>query len=243
MAVTAQTVVDSAFKKSGVKGIGQMLSNTDNLDALADLGDMLARWNAKRWLVWNLIDVAFLSNGAQSYTVGPGGNFNVSPRPDRIAAAYFTQHINGGTPISYPLTQIMAREQYSRIAMKQLVSWPQAFYYEPSFPLGRLWLYPVGQANLFELHLLMKEVWPVDILSATSLANYPPLAWGAMKFSLARILRQAYGKGLRPDPMLDAMASDALETMRSSQAALPELVTPSALRTGSRYNIYSDQPG
>ena len=61
-----------------------------------------------------------------------------------------------------------------------------------------------------------------------------------MVFNLAKRLRQNYGKGLRPDPELNAMAKDALETMRMSQIQAPQLTMPPLLRRPSHYNIYGD---
>jgi len=83
---------------------------------------MIAQWARKRWLMWHLIDVAKVSTGAQSYTVGVGGDFN-TPRPDRLEAAFFRQIVpSQPNLIDYPLEIIEARETYNNIALKTLSS-------------------------------------------------------------------------------------------------------------------------
>lgn len=240
---TANDVVIQAAKKAGVLGDGQSLGGGDLDDGLADLGDMLSLWNEKRWLVWHLMDFSYTSTGITStgYSVGPSGNFNMTPRPSRIESAFVRQLVTSGLNVDYPLTVVPSREEYSRLSLKALQSFPKYVWYDSSVPLGRLFLYPWPQASTYEIHIQVKDVWPVTLTSGSSFDNYPRFSIPAMKFNLARILRQSYGKGLRPDPELNLLAKDALATMRNAQVQIPELVMPVMLIRPQRYNIYSDQ--
>lgn len=242
MVETVSSVVTAALKKSGVIGDGQSVGGGDTDDARADLGDMLSQWNEKRWLIWHLLDFAFVSTGITStgYSVGPSGNFNMTPRPSRIESAFARQLVNSGLPVDYNLTIIPSYEEYARLALKSLSLFPKYAFYNSASPLGYLLLYPWPQASIYEIHIQVKDVWPLTLTQTTSFANYPPMAIPAMKFNLARRLRQAYGKGLRPDPELNLLAKDALETMRNAQVQIPELVMPTMLIRPDRYNIYSD---
>jgi len=57
-------------------------------------------------------------------------------------------------------------------------------------------------------------------------------------------LRQAHGRGLKPDPELNKFANDALDVVIQSNLQLPEMTMPVGLiSNGSGYNIYSDQFG
>lgn len=70
---------------------------------------MLAQWSRKRWLVFHLVNTALTSTGAQSYSVGPGGDFDM-PRPDRLGAAYIRRLISGASnPVDFPLELQAAR--------------------------------------------------------------------------------------------------------------------------------------
>jgi hypothetical protein len=240
--VYVQDVVVAALKKSGMLGLGQAPDGADIVDAQNDLSDMLAQWNVKTWLVWDKVDVGFASTGqAVPYTVGPTGNYQVSPRPDRVEAAYVQIISQSGLPVSQPLDVIPSREGYSRIAVKQLVAFPKAVFLDTSYPTGNLYVYPWPSNGLYIVNLILKNVFPVQLPLNMAL-NLPPETYPAIKFNLARRLRQAYGKGLKPDPELNALAKDSLATLRNSRIQVPQLVMPSALirNTGSNYSIYGD---
>lgn len=242
--LTVNDVVTAALKRSGILGLGQTMDGSDILDAQNDLADMLAQWNVKTWLTFDKLDVGFVSTGisAVGYTVGPGGNFNVTPRPDRIEAAYVRQIVNAGQPVDQPLRVISSREDYSRVALKQLISFPKAVFLDTASPVGNIFVYPWPNAALYEIHIIIKNAFPLTLPLNLSLAGLPAECRAAMKFNLARRLRQSYGKGLRPDPELNAMAQDALDTMRYSHIQVPELTIPAAaLGRGAKYNIFSDQ--
>lgn len=240
---TGNEVVVQALKKSGIIGQGRVPSATESADALLDLNDMLGQWNTKRLMTWDLVDVGFTSDGRVTfYTVGPAGNFNVTPRPDRLEAAYQRQLVQTGQPIDTPLYVIPAREQYSLISLKSLQSFGQSVFLDSAYPTGRAHFYPNPNANIYELHLLMKGVMPVITLAG--IISAPPQYIAAMKFNLARRLRQAYGKGMKPDPELNNLARDSLDTIQQANIQVPELQMPRVLVSGGPgYNIYSDQFG
>jgi hypothetical protein len=239
---TVGDVCIQALKKSGIVGLGQAAAGEDMIDAQNDLSDMLAQWNVKTWLVWDKLDIGFVSTGQTTgYTVGPAGQYALTPRPDRVEAAYIQITNTSGLPVSQPLKIIPSREQYSRIALKTLVSFPKAVFYDSASPLGFLYFYPWPSASIYTLNVIVKNVFPLILPLTLSLANLPPATRAAMKFNLAVRLRQAYGKGLRPDPELKLLAKDALATMRNSQVQVPELVMPPMLQNSSKYNIFSDQ--
>jgi hypothetical protein len=240
---TAGDIVTDALERSGVVGMGQVAGGMEAARGLTDLSDMLALWNEKRWLVWHTLDIAFTSTGAQSYSVGPNGNFNVTPRPAKIEAAFFRQVNITGMPIDYPVEIIPSREQYNRIALKQLTSFGYYVFYDPAMPLGFVFPWPVLNAAIYELHLTLKDVYPLALTAATDFSNLPPFVIPAMKFNLAQWTRQRYGKGLKDDPKLNEMAQDALATVRNAHAAIPELYMPATVvrAPAQRYNVFSDQ--
>lgn len=84
---TAGDLVNFCFRASGVNGVGQTPSADDMTDALTMLSSLIAQWQRKRWLVWDLAETILLSSGAASYTVGPTGNFPIA-RPDRLESAF-----------------------------------------------------------------------------------------------------------------------------------------------------------
>ena len=240
--IAASEIITAAAKKSGILGLGQTLNSADQNDALADLRDMLAQWSEKRWLVWHLLEFSLVSTGQQTpYTVGPGGQFNMNPRPSRIDSAFNRQINTAGLNVDTPLEVIPSREEYNRIALKKLVSFPRYVFLDTAMPIALLHVYPYPNASIYEIHITVKDTFPNVITMPTSFDNYPAMTIPAMKFNLARRLRQAYGKGKAPDVELNAMATDALETVRNAQVQIPEMQMPRMLVYPSRYNILSDQ--
>jgi hypothetical protein len=240
---TVNDIITEGLKKSGVLGLGQAVTGDDLVSALADFNDMIAQWNTQRWMTWDLVDIGFTSTGASSYTVGPGGNFAVNIAPTRLEFAYQRQLIVTGLNVDTPLEIIPSREEYSRLTLKSLISFGRYVFYDSSFPMGTLFLYPIPNAALYQIHIGLKNIIPTFTQATLgSILNIPPAYIAALKFNLARRYRQAYGKGLRPDAELNALARSALDIVKQSNLQVPELVMPSLLITQSTgYNILSDQ--
>lgn len=240
----AADIVIAGLKKSGIVGLGQTPDGSDTIDALADLNDMIAQWASQRWMVYSELDMSFVSTGQTTpYSVGPGGNYNITARPDRIEAAYLRQLINPpGLNVDTPLKVIPSREEYSGISLKPLTSFPLYVFLDTAFPTANLFVYPWPNASIYEVHLILKNVFPVYLINTP--VSLPGQYLAAMKFNLAKRLRQAYGKGLRPDPELNALARSSLDIVKQSNLQVPELIMPQVL-TGmsSGYNIFSDAFG
>jgi hypothetical protein len=158
---TARDFVTLALKEAGVLGIGQTPNSEDINDCFTLLHRMLGQWQKLRWLVPNLIDVSASGNSLKSNLIGPGQHYNTL-RPDKIQAAYFKQ-LNSNAPnqVSYPLRPIYSYEDYSRIALKELNTWPSYFFYDGAFPYGNVFIWPIPTSD-YEIHLILKG--PIDFL-------------------------------------------------------------------------------
>lgn len=236
---TPLDIITQALKKAGVLGVGQTPLAEDTNDAYSDLQDMLGQWQRKRWLIYHLVDYSFMSTGAMSYTVGPGGNFPINPRPDKIESAFFRQVINAVSPnqIDYPLEIIEAREDYNRISLKQLISFPQYIFYDSGFPMGSVYPWPVIQNNLYSLHITVKETLN-QFTSLNQTINLPLEYMAALKFNLAVRLKQSYQ--MPADVVLTGLAKDALNVIRNANLQIARLQIPELLVRPGLYNIYSD---
>ena len=238
---TVQNKITLALKDSGVLGIGQIAQAEYLNDSFVRLNQMLAQWQRKRWLIWHLIDLHVVSTGAQSYTVGPGGDINVLVRPDRLESAFFRQVINASPPneIDYPLEILESREDYNRIALKQLQSFSRCIFYDSAWPLGAIYPWPVPQPAIYEVHISVKELLNA-FTSLAQVVDLPSEYDAAINFCLQQRLRAAYR--LPPDPEINALAKDALNTLRMANFQIARLQMPRALmRPAGYYNVYSDQ--
>lgn len=242
---TGLDIITQALKKSGIVGQGRTPSGSETQDALSDLNDMINQWSAQRWMIWGIVQLNFTSTGQTTpYTVGPAGNFAVTPRPGRLEAAFLRQLSNTGSlPVDTPLEVIPAREQYARLSMKSLSSFPQYVFLDTKYPTADLYIYPWPSASLYAVYILMKDVVPILDLN-TDITTMPLMYFPALKFNLARRLRQHYGKGMKPDTELNRLAGASLEVIQNANLQIPELVMPKTLvNRSSGYNILSDQFG
>lgn len=231
-------IITLALKDSGVLGVGQTALAEDANDAFTRLNYMLAQWARKRWLVWHLKDVSKVSTGATSYTVMTGGDFNVA-RPDRIEAAFIRQLSTGSiNAIDTPLIILEAREDYNRIALKTMQSFSNYVFYDSAYPNGVLYPWPVPQADIYEIHITVKE--PISqFTTLNQTIVMPPEYMAALHYNLIQRLRAAYQ--LPPDPEINALARDALNTIRGANTQIQLLEMPEGLARNGLYNIYSDR--
>lgn len=238
MALTGTDICTDALLHSGVLGVGNPPDAEQISTALRLLNNMLAVWSSKRWLDYALLDFAITSTGAQSYTIGPGGDIVVASRPDRIEAAYVRVSNAGGLPVDYPLDQVLAREDYSRYPLKTMRAFPQKYFYDSNYPLGRIFPLPVASSGIYELHVLTRVILPVLTAPATQII-LPPQYNSAMTWNLARQCRAAWR--LPPDREINALAQDGLNTIRSSNVQVPTMQLPAGLGgTTGIYNPYGD---
>jgi hypothetical protein len=236
---TPQDIIRTALKKAGILGAGQIALSEDTNDAYSDLQDMLGQWQRKRWLIWHLVTYSTPGVSNQlSYTAGPAGNFAINPRPDKIESAFFRQVIvSQPNQIDYPLEIITSMEDYNRISLKQLTTFPQYVFYDSAFPTGLVYPWPllIPQYTLF---ITVKETLS-QFTSLSQTISLPLEYFAALKFNLAVRLRQAYQ--LPPDAALIALAKDSLNVIRNANLQIPRLQIPTDLVRPGIYNVFSDQ--
>lgn len=233
---TPNDIIQLALKNAGILGVGQSALAEDINDSFNILNMMCAQWKRKRWLMWHLVDTAVTSTGAQSYTIGTGGTFNV-PRPDRLEDAFFRQ-LTAPNQVDYPLRIIEARENYDRLALKSLVSFPESVFYDAAYPLGVLYFVPVPSATIYQLHVVTKENL-ASFATLQTVFNLPDEFYAAFLYNLTVRLNAAYKTPA--DPAHVALAKDALQVIRGANAQVPTLSIPADLLRPGVYNVYSDR--
>lgn len=218
-------LIVQTLKRTGVLGIGQTPTAEDCNDAFDALNGMIAQWNRKRWLVWAIDDIAFSSTGANSYTIGPGSNFN-TPRPDKLEAAYVRLlPVSNGQPIDTWLNIINSHEDYATITLKNLQTWPSNVFYDTQFPIGNLLFWPVPPTGQFEMHVLVKnQIVPFTSIQENISADIPPEYFEALSWNLAARLRPSYQ--LPPDIQVTNLAKIALNVLRQANVQVSVLKTP-----------------
>ena len=145
-------------------------------------------------------------------------------------------------PVDFSLTVIKSYEDYDRLPLKHMLGFPQMVFYDPAWPLGRIYTYPVALAGIYTIGLLFREQLPVSFAKLDTVVSLPPEYWQALILELAMLLRGTFGLGTWPGDTLPQMAKIAKKNIKASNTAVANLQMPNELvnRRGS-YNIFSDQ--
>jgi len=238
-------IITAALKESGAIGVGQTPLAEDTTDAWARLQWMLQEWARKRWLVYHLVTLSKTSTGAQSYSIGPGGDLDTganSMRPDKLESAFLRQLVQSQpNQIDYPLDILQSMEDYNKIALKQLVSFPGVIFLDASWPLGRVYPWPVPQANIYAVHVTIKAQLPVVFQTLSDAFALPYEYYNAMVLNLAMRLRSKYGIRTMPGDLLPGLAKDSLNALRGANTNIARLQMPVDLVRNGIYNIFSDR--
>lgn len=226
---TPVDLISLALKTAGVIGVGQTPDAADTFDCFLILNAMIAQWNRQRYLIYTLEDVGFVSTGAQSYTVGIGGQFNI-PRTDSLETCYVRLLTGSPTnPFDYPLTRIYSREDYSDITLKYMTAFPGAYYFDSEYPMGDLYVWPIPAAGQFEIHIVVKD-WILQFPSLTTPINLPPEYIDALLWNLSVRIRPLFQ--MQVDPAIVALAKVSLNVIRQANAQVPVLRMPNEVLSG-----------
>lgn len=176
---TAQTLIDRAARLVGGVASGESCTADESADGLIALNAMLEAWQADKLNVYAFVDTAFnLVAGTASYTVGPAGNFALTPRPAKIEECFVRV-----SNIDYPVT-LLTDEQWFGIATKtDTATYPDRAYYEPSLATGTLLVYP-KPTEVNSLHIVTWTTVASLAALSTSIA-LPPGYERAITFNLA----------------------------------------------------------
>ena len=193
---TALELIQSSMRLAGVLASGETATADEATDGLKALNDILENWSLENLSVWNSNVSQFsLSPTVASYTIGPGGDFNMT-RPIRTGLSYV--RVNGA---DFPIQQ-WGLEEYNCVAVKTVGGIPQKYVYLNEYPLAQIILYPVP-AVASSLFLNYDRVLSFPVALATVLA-FPPGYEKALRYTLATNIAPEYG--VVPSPAVSAIA-------------------------------------
>jgi hypothetical protein len=226
MIETTGDLITFALRASNINGVGQTPLAEDSNTGLQFLNWLMSEWQRKRWLIWNEQEISVVATGNNFYTIGPGQDFDTA-RPDRIHAAWCRmQPFAGPNPVDIHLGIIEAKEDWAGITIKDLKSIPSAVFYDSSWPIGRVYFWPVPSAAHYEMHLLVKASLPVYTTLTDPLALPPEYVKAAM-WHLCVDMQMAYG--LPTNPAHVAAMKVAMNTVMMANSQIGLLSMPAAL--------------
>lgn len=208
--MTAQDIINAAFRILSVKGSGENVTFDEANDALAALNTLLDSWSADNLCQLGLKTEGFtLTPGTPIYTIGIGQTFN-TPIPVTGITSAFMRDINN---YDYPVKVITQDEYYSLtdVAINTSTALPYKLFYDPGLaqqtsPAGTIYVYPApDQAyTLF----IESEKYFTNFVALTDAFTFPPYFERALKYALANEIAPEYGTDLSAsayNSYLDAM--------------------------------------
>ena len=144
--MTVNDLIRSSFRLIGDLGVGQQFSSDDFTDSLFVLNSMIDAWNIERLTVYTTPVVSFaLTPGQQTYTYGPGGNFN-GTRPSKIEKANLLYTTDGVT-LHLPI-RILSRDEWANVRLQDVTSdIPTMLYADNAFPTINISFLPFPDAS------------------------------------------------------------------------------------------------
>lgn len=206
---TALDLITSAARLINVVASGETLPLSEANDGLFVLNDMIDSWNAQRLAIFTTRSEDFpLILGQQSYTMGPGGDFDTA-RPARIdAMSAILLYPDPNNPIEEPITMFSVQDWQTQVPIKKVnSSWPQICYDDGGFPLRTLnfWPIPNNQPNN------KVRIYSWQALAAQTLAaqvSFPPGYKKALRYNLAVDLAAEFSA-----PVPAVVAAEAISSL------------------------------
>lgn len=184
---TALDLIEAAALKLGAKQTGEALTSDEATDGLSILNSMLDNWAINSLMVYQIVQNSYSwTADQQSRTIGTGGDFNAT-RPVRIEDGTYFRYSN----IDSPVKIIRNRGNYDTIASKTVKStYPEVLFYDPAFPLGVLYAFPVPSNTL----TLFLNTWQTlqNFSNLTTNLSLPPGYQWAIEHNLAVALEPVF---------------------------------------------------
>ncbi len=229
----------------GLRASGEELDAELAQDCLTVLNQLIDSWALEALLVYTLNrHVMPLVASQQTYTIGPGGNLDI-PRPVRIDDVNWRDE-SQAPALELSLTQL-TRQAYHGLWTRELTSSrPTSFYYEPSSPLGTLFLHPSPTLAKKVVVWVWKPWVSTDVDQLTDELAFPPGYQRFVVHALAVDLGQQPGARLSPQTI--RIAADTRALIEDINTSTPVLGMPAGLfgrrhRTSGSYYDHISTPG
>jgi len=220
-------LLSSAARLAGILASGAQLDGNMPSEMLTIAQDMIDDWQADGLKIFTVgINTFPLTIGQQVYTLGTGGNFNIT-RPAKISRAGML--LTGSNPIQPPEIPISVLDDdgWANIRVKNVTgNYPLNVYPDYAFPLMNLYFYQIpGLACSVVLYSWMPLSTFPDL--NTTDVTFPPAYARALKYNLAVAFMAEYK--LPPDPLVLGIAQEALSMLKEVNLPSPILTCDSGL--------------
>lgn len=226
MSETALTLIKSALRVIGVIAPGETPTDDEVQDSLQSLKFMFRHWSAKNIRIYYTKQDTLALSGAQSYTIGSGGDCD-TVRPASIRGAF----VRDSNSFDHPL-RIIDEDKYRSLRLKNISGTVEYIWYSPEYPLAKIYVFPTGGSTIY-IDSLKPLSEPATI---TTDVAFPPEYDEAIKYGLAVRMAGEFGKTLSPD-IVDLAQTGMDDIERRNFAEQINMARPEIIRMSGRYNI------
>ena len=210
MSMTARDLITDAMIEIGAIAPGFEVPSADEQSAaLRRLNRMFDNWSNQGLLVPAIVQETFaFTPDQQSYTMGPGGNFNTA-RPLKIRNILIEPI--GTTPVVDLQAELINSDQWAAIVIKGVQSTiPRRVFYDGAYPLQNIYFWPLPTLAQNIVIYSWKPLASIAAVSTT--VDLPPGYELAIVSNLALMLAPGYGK--QPSEVLVQMATNAIADIK-----------------------------
>lgn len=228
----------------GVYGVGVTPAASDIQLGLSTLNDMMDSWSNEALTCYTILEQsAPLVPGTQSYTIGPGGAFNMT-RPIKILDAPGTAYVQDSNGNNYEM-EVVPRDKWNLYSNRSALitsDFPTILFYDPQFPLGVINVAPfptIAYTMFWDSYLQLTDFTDVAISVAL-----PPGYVLAMKTNLALALQPYYSEA-QLSPIIAARALESKGNIKRSNIRPLDALYDNEIvsRANVSYNPYTDSVG
>jgi hypothetical protein len=234
---TVEALVADALREIAVLAAGETMSASEGTNGLASLNRMVNAWKAEKVFIYqNAATTWAIVSGTGTYTVGTGGTVNVL-RPMHIVAINIRDAVT--TPAYEMGLRLMTDQDWAEVRIKAQTAYrPQAAYYNLSYPLATLFLWPIPTSATLT-GVLYAPLATDEFAALTSTVSLPPGYERMIVKNLAMELAPQYGANV--SSQLTQQAQDSLAVvLRANKNLEEQRFDPGAMMRRRYYDIYSD---
>lgn len=232
---TALDIITGTLQDLGVIASNETPSAADANVCLNQMNRMIASWQNDSLMIYTILNEIFPLTNAQTYTIGPGGNFNTQ-RPVKFVDAYVRDQFGN----DYPM-YLANQEEYSEIITKYTASpLPTVMYADNAYPLCNLTFWPIPQAGGYSANLWMWQQLQ-NFPSLTTVVSMPPGYDLTLEYNLVVHVANKFGKSVPSDiKMLATEAKANLERTNYANISANQIhFDPSLTEKGRVFNWLS----
>lgn len=219
---TALDIITDALTDLSVLADGETPSAALSSHALRTLNRLLNQYGSERLTMHSetRTETAIVASQA-SYTVGSGGNINITRPADFLDVRY--QDTSTTPDTEYPLHKLTDQEYRAEAFKDDTQTIPEAWYYNPTYPTGTLYLLPIPTGTTLQVVTYHRA--PVSEFAATSTSVSLPPGWErALVKNLALELSPSFGRP--PAPLLVFQARESLAAVKRANRRIVEMSYP-----------------